>query len=81
MQGLSMGKHVTLKAGEGAGITDTGPGIVGEQRLDDARPVRHPARHPWLAASKTVPPYRSNRQAVRGLKPTAASIAVSAVVE
>jgi len=34
-----------------------------------------------LAASKTVPPYKSNCQEVRGCIPFAASMAVNAVIE
>ena len=76
-----MGLHIALKAGEGARVADAGPSVVREQRPHRLIGPGCPRRRPGAAASSTVPPYRSNCQAVRGLKPTAASMAVSAVVE
>ena len=72
-----MSLDIVLETREGARIAHLEARVVGQQRPDHSS-----GPSPSLvAASSTVPPYSSNLQPVRGVKPTAASIPVKAAVE
>ena len=62
-----MSLHVTLEAGEGTRVADTGAGIVGEQRPDDVvRPAGVPGRGQQNGASVQVePPGRARAETGR----------------